>query len=41
MSDTNFDYKKYLDNNPLLAEADTTPRKVTPIGKCSCWRYCN
>ena len=32
MSDTNFDYKKYLDNNPLLAEADTTPRKVTPIG---------
>jgi hypothetical protein len=32
MSDTNFDYKKYLDNNPLLAEANTTPRKVTPIG---------
>ena len=31
MSDTNFDFKKYLDNNPLLAEADTTPRKVTPI----------
>ena len=31
MSDTNFDYKKYLDNNPLLAEADTTPRKVTPL----------
>ena len=31
MSDTNFDYKKYLDNNPLLTEADTTPRKVTPL----------
>ena len=31
MSDTNFDFKKYLDNNPLLAEADTTRRKVTPI----------
>jgi len=32
MSDTNFNYKKYVSNNPLLAEADTTPRKVTPIG---------
>ena len=27
MSDTNFDYKKYLDNNPLLTEADTTPKE--------------
>jgi hypothetical protein len=31
MSDTNFNLKKYVSNNPLLAEADTTPRKVTPI----------
>ena len=31
MSDTNFNFKKYVSNNPLLAEADTTRRKVTPI----------